>query len=41
MWVEIEIYCLLLENQGYTVLMKTLMFPSLSNETNGNDFWVI
>ena len=34
MWVESEIYCLslkIMENQGNTVLMKTLMFPSLSN----------
>ena len=38
MWVESEIYCLSLENQGYIVLMKTLMFPSLSNEKHGNDF---
>ena len=38
MWVKSEIYCLSLENQGGTVLMKTLIFPSLSNETNGKDF---
>ena len=30
-----------LENQGNTVLMKTLTIPSLSNETNGNEVWVI
>ena len=28
-------------NQGNTVLIKTLMILSLSNETNGNEFWVI
>ena len=38
---ESEIYCLslqILENQGNTVLLKTLMIPSLSNETNRNEF---
>ena len=41
MWVKSEIYCLslyILENQGNTVLMKILVIPSLSNETNGNEF---
>ena len=41
MWVKSEIYCLslqILENQGNTVLMKTLTIPSLSNETNENEF---
>ena len=28
----------ILENQGNTVLMKTLTIPSLSNETNENEF---
>ena len=39
MWVKSEIYCLsllILENQSNTVLMKTSMIPSLSNETDGN-----
>ena len=26
------------KNKGNTVLMKTLMIPSLSNETNGDEF---
>ena len=40
MWVKSEIYCKIvkLENQGNTVLIKTLAIPSLSNETNGNEF---
>ena len=43
MCVKSEIYCLsleILENQGNTFLMKTLTIPSLSNETNGNEFWI-
>ena len=31
----------ILENQGNTFLMKTLSIPFLSNESNGNEFWVI
>ena len=30
-----------IKNKGNTVLMKTLMNPSLSNETNGDEFWLI
>ena len=43
MWVKSEIYfpsLKIFENQGNTVVMKTLMIPSLSDETNGNEFWV-
>ena len=39
-----EIYCVslsILENQSNTVLMKTFMILSLSDETSGNGFWVI
>ena len=35
MWVKSENYCLslqILENQGNTVLVKTLMIPSLSRD---------
>ena len=40
MWNLLSVI-LILENQGNPVLMKSLMIPSSSNETNGNEFWVI